>query len=78
MGFPALKIEASSPNASTKTRTFSVHLLGYLAADVLWEPGGNGSAERPVWATDRLDRRHTDQCAKSVRNGARGGPAATP
>jgi hypothetical protein len=49
MGFPALTIEASSPDASTKTRTFSVHLLGYLAADALWEPGGNGSAERPVW-----------------------------
>jgi hypothetical protein len=49
MAFPALTIEASSPDSSTKTRTFSVHLLGYLAADSLWEPGGNASTERPVW-----------------------------
>jgi hypothetical protein len=49
MGFPALKIEGSSDDPSIKTRSFSVHLLGYLAADALWEPGGSGSTERPVW-----------------------------
>ena len=50
MGFPALTIATGAKDeGSTKTRTFSVHLLGYLTADALWEPGGKGSTERPVW-----------------------------
>jgi hypothetical protein len=50
MSFSTLTIEtAPKKNASAKTRTFSVQLLGYMTADALWDPGGDGSAERPVW-----------------------------
>jgi hypothetical protein len=37
---------------TTKSRVFSVQLLGFLTADALWEPwngGAQGSTQRPVW-----------------------------
>ena len=64
MDFPSLTIKPEAKKGSTaKTRIFSVQLLGYLAADPLWEPGGNGSTVRPVWlayaATDRASHPFT-------------------
>jgi hypothetical protein len=50
MGLPTLTIETGPRrNRSSKSRTFSVHFLGFLTANALWEPGGDGSAERPIW-----------------------------
>jgi hypothetical protein len=54
MPFPALTIVTGpKKKVSAKTRTFSVHLLGFLTADGLWDPGGDGSARRPVWSGRR-------------------------
>lgn len=58
MDFTTLTIRTEpKKDPEAKTRTFSVQLLGFLTADPLWEPGGNGSAHRPVWiayaGTDR-------------------------
>jgi hypothetical protein len=50
MGLPSLTIETTpSRRRSFKSRTFSVQLLGFFTADSLWDPPGDGSAERPVW-----------------------------
>jgi hypothetical protein len=55
MDLPLLTIESAlkkggpSKGGVTKTRSFSVHLLGFLSADPLWDPGGDRSAGRPVW-----------------------------
>ena len=41
MDFTTLTIRtAPKKDPDAKTRTFSVQLLGFLAADALWEPGG--------------------------------------
>jgi hypothetical protein len=69
MAFTALKIETSPEDAPAKTRTFSVHLLGYLAADSLWEPGGNGSAERPVWVAYFGTERESHPFTANFRGG---------
>jgi hypothetical protein len=54
VGLPMLTIETGPKSRRPlKTRTFSVLLLGHLVADSLWEPGGDGTAERPVWADAR-------------------------
>lgn len=38
-----------APAKEGKGRTFTVALLGYICANSLWELGGAGNAERPVW-----------------------------
>src|SRR5436309_4263130 len=50
MVFTTLTIRTEpKKDPDAKTGTFSVQLLGFVSADALWEPGGNGSAYRPVW-----------------------------
>jgi hypothetical protein len=58
MDFSTLTIRTEpKKDPRAKTHTFSVQLLGFLAADSFWESGGKGSALRPVWiayaGTDR-------------------------
>jgi hypothetical protein len=50
MAFSTLTIatESKKGTAFPKGRSFSVHLLGYLTADALWTPGGDGSADLPM------------------------------
>lgn len=64
MTFPALKLQRKGREAGkVKTRVFSVRLLGHLAANRLWEPGGSAKAVRPVWiaylGTDQESRAFT-------------------
>jgi hypothetical protein len=70
MGFPALTIEtAPKKDGSAKTRTFSVHLLGFLTADALWASGGEGSAERPVWLSYFGTESETQPFTANLRGG---------
>jgi hypothetical protein len=70
MDVPTLTISSEAKKGSTvKTRTFSVNLLGFLAADALWEPGGNGSAVRPVWLAYAATERESHPFTANLRAG---------
>jgi hypothetical protein len=70
MPFPTLTIETGPKKKVTaKTRTFSVHLLGFLTADGLWEPGGDGSVRRPVWLAYFGTERESHPFTANLRGG---------
>jgi len=70
MDFTTLTIRTEpKKDPDAKTRTFSVQLLGFLAADALWEPGGNGSACRPVWIAYAGTEREAHPFTANLRGG---------
>ncbi|MDP9120129.1 MAG: hypothetical protein M3O15_01985 [Acidobacteriota bacterium] len=69
MGVSTLTLATERKDTAAKTRTFSVHLLGYLTADSLWEPGGDGSARRPVWLAYFGTERETHPFTANLRAG---------
>jgi hypothetical protein len=73
MAFSTLTIttESKKGTAFPKGRSFSVHLLGYLTADALWTPGGDGSADRPVWLAYFGTERESHPLTANLRAGRR-------
>ena len=69
MDVSTLTIRAEGKDPKAKTRTFSVNLLGFLAADSLWEPRGNGSAVRPVWLAYAATERESHPFTANLRAG---------
>jgi hypothetical protein len=70
MDFTTLTIRTEpKKDPDAKTRIFSVQLLGFLAADALWEPGGNGSADRPVWIAYAGTEREAHPFTANLRGG---------
>ena len=70
MGFPTLTIETGPRRRSpSKTTGFSTHLLGYLTAEALWDPGGDDSAERPVWLAYFGTEQETQPFTANLRAG---------
>ncbi len=54
---------------TTKTRTFSAHLLAILTADAFWDSGGTGKAERPVWLAFFATESESQPFAANLRAG---------
>jgi hypothetical protein len=78
MDFTTLTIRTEpKKDPEAKTRTFSVQLLGFLTADPLWEPGGNGSAHRPVWIAYAGTDREAHPSPPTSAPAARPPPTAT-
>jgi len=74
MDFSTLTIRSEpKKNPEAKTHTFSVQLLGFLTADPLWEPGGNGSAFRPVWIAYAGTERESSPFTANFRAGRKAG-----
>jgi hypothetical protein len=74
MDFSTLTIRSEpKKNPEAKTHTFSVQLLGFLTADPLWEPGGNGSASRPVWIAYAGTERESSPFTANFRAGRKAG-----
>ena len=70
MDFTTLTIRNEpKKDPEAKTRSFAVQLLGFLAADALWEPGGNGSAHRPVWIAYAGTEREAHPFTANLRGG---------
>lgn len=67
MSFPTFTIESKAESAGRggrrKGRAFSTRLLGYIAADSLWDSGATHEVTRPVWlayfGTDQETRAFT-------------------
>jgi len=72
MEFPAFKIEREGKkDPARKTRVFETRLLGYLAADSLWEAPRAGDLLRPVWLAYLGTERETHPFTANLRGGAR-------
>ena len=70
MDFSTLTIRTEpKQDPEAKTRTFSVQLLGFLTADLLWEPGGNGTVHRPVWIAYAGTDRESHPFTANLRGG---------
>ena len=72
MDLPTFKIErGEKDNPRRKTRVFSTRLLGYLAADALWEAPRSGDCLRPVWLAYLGTDRETHPFTANLRAGAK-------
>lgn len=49
MPYERLTIAAGDKPEGTKSKQFSVHLLGYVTANELWDQGSSGTRTRPAW-----------------------------
>jgi len=64
-----IRFESNKKGRPAKTRTFALHLVGFLAADALWEPGGDRSAIRPVWLAYAGSDRESHPFTANLRAG---------
>jgi hypothetical protein len=72
MELPTFKIErGAKDNPRRKARVFSTRLLGFLAADSLWEPPRLAEAVRPVWIAYLGTEREAHPFTANLRAGAK-------
>ena len=78
--FSTLTIQTESKKKqklqTTKSRVFSVQLLGFFTADALWEPwngGAKGSTQRPVWIAYIGTESESQPFTANLRGGRKAG-----
>jgi hypothetical protein len=73
MAFPILTVaeDTNPPKAKKKGRAFSAYLLGYFAANPLWDCPRSGSSVRPIWLTYYSSDQESRAFTANLRAGRR-------